>query len=1078
MKSFNFNVRSAVRFALTACAAAAAGQVAIASTAATADQGANANGTTSAKTTAAATKSSTATARVIKANNKAHILLAQAVDPPAPQAAATTTASTAAPPQTLQTVVVTGTLIALSPNDVSISPVSSVNQKAFQNVGAVRVEDQLQNMPQFTAAQNSGESIGSNGTASLNLYGLGPTRTLVLINGRRMGPGGGQASVADIDQIPAALIQRVDVLTGGASSTYGADAVAGAVNFVLDQNFQGVKIDGTYSFNNHSNNDQADLQLLRNFGAKLPPSTVNTGANRDISIILGSNFADDKGNATAYFTFTSTSPSVGSQFDDAGCTIIGGKTKTGPLKCGGSETMATGAFIESGLVGGSGTTLVSDTIDKTTGLMRPITSTDFYNYGALSYFQRSLKRYNTGAFVHYDLNDNMQVYSETMFSNIETLAQYGPSADFFSPANISCADPLLTKQEVQTLCNATNLAANQALAIKNGIPLPPNWVHLYIGRRDVEGGGRVDDYVSTSFHQVLGLKGALSDAWSYDAFAEVSNSILQFNHDNNLGDIQIQNALDVVAGPGGQPVCASTTGISTLPTDTGCVPWNIWVPGGVTQKQLNYLIIPAGTSTTVREYMAQATINGDLGQYGIKLPTANESVKVAAGVDWREDWFDLKPSFVSQYGLTSGDGAIPPEYGNFNLHEIFAEGRIPLVSDKPFLQQLNLEIGYRYSSYNLGFNTNTYKLGLQWSPINSVKFRAGYNRAVRAPNIDELFTGDSIGAGGVSDPCWGSGPALTAAQCALTGVTASEYGHLAVNPAAQINTLTGGNTKLTPEIADTYTFGVVFHPEAIPGLSASVDYFDINIRNTIEALSASTIINGCATGATAFCSLIHRGPNGSLWENINTEYVTDTFNNIGKLRTKGADVNVQYGLGMGALGRVNLGLQGTWVRELITQPTPALASSYDCAGFYGATCAGGGSIADGPIAHWRHVFTASWETPWAGLAINARWRYIGPTQNDGLSYNKNLSSDGYYTAADHISAYSYLDLSGSIPVMKQVTVTVGVNNIADKNPPLVPSGTFSACPTVGCNDNTWPGVYDTMGRYIFMHVEAKFGGEK
>ncbi|MDE2451777.1 MAG: TonB-dependent receptor [Gammaproteobacteria bacterium] len=1063
------NVRRAVRVALTACAAAVAGQGAMAGTPAAADQGANGTGTTTAKATTAIASA----AKVIKSTAKGNLLLAQAVDPPAPQAA-TQTASTAAPAQTLQTVVVTGTLIALSPNDVSISPVTTVSAASMAKVGTVRLEDQLQSMPQFTASQNSGESIGSNGTASLNLYGLGQTRTLVLLNGRRMGPGGGSANSPDIDQIPAALIQRVDVLTGGASSTYGADAVAGAVNFVLDTHFTGLKIDGTYSFNNHSNNDQADLQLLRNFGAKLPPSTVNTGANRDISIVMGQDFADNKGNATAYFTFTSTSPSVGSQFDDAGCTIIGGSTKTSAMKCGGSKTMAGGAFVESGLVGGIGTTLVSDTIDPKTGLMRPIQSSDLYNYGALSYFQRSLKRYTGGAFVHYNLNDSTQVYSETMWANIETIAQYGPSADFFSPANISCADPLLTAQELSTLCNPTNLAENEALAAKSGIPLPPNWIHLYIGRRDVEGGGRVDDYVSNSFRQVLGFKGALGDAWSYDTFAMVSNSVLQFNHDNNLGDIEIQNALNVVPGANGQPVCASTTGISTLPTDTGCIPWNIWVPGGVTQQQLHYLIIPAGSTTTAREYQAQATVNGDLGQYGIKLPTANENVKVAAGIDWREDWFNLAPTFVTANGLTSGDGPTPAEYGNFNLWEAFTEARIPLLDDAPFMHRLELDLGYRYSSYNLGFNTSTYKLGLVWAPIDSVRFRAGYNRAVRAPNIDELFTADAIGAGGVSDPCWGSTPTLSAAQCALTGVTAAEYGHIAVNPAAQLNIETGGNAHLQPEKADTYTLGVVFRPQSIPNLSASVDYYDIDISGTIEELSASTVIQGCASGTTAFCSLIHRGPNGSLWENIQTEYVATTEQNIGKLRTKGADLSVQYSMGMGAMGHLNLGLTGTWVREFITQPTPKLSSSYDCAGFYGSTCAGQATLGDGPIPHWRHVFTASWETPWRDVALNLRWRYIGPTQNDGLSYNPNLSGDGYYTAADHIAAYDYMDISADVPVTKEVTATIGVNNIADKNPPLVPSGNFSACPTVGCNDNTWPGMYDTMGRYVFLHVEAKF----
>jgi iron complex outermembrane recepter protein len=1064
MKSSNLNVQWAVRVALAASAAAAATSGAIASTVAPtvpAD---------TAKATSAAVK---ATAANIKApaKTKGPTLLAQAtVPPPTPPTSSGTTS-----PMTLQTVVVTGTLIALSPNDVSISPVTSVSAASLAKVGTVRVEDQLQSMPQFTASQNSGESIGSNGTASLNLYGLGQTRTLVLLNGRRMGPGGGAANAPDIDQIPAALIKRVDVLTGGASSTYGADAVAGAVNFVLDTDFTGVKIDGTYSFNQHNNNDQADLTLLRNFGATLPPSEVNTGANRDISLVLGSNFADGRGNATAYFTFTSTSPAVGSQFDDAGCTIIGGSTKTSALKCGGSKTMAGGSFIESGLVGGVGTTIVSDTVDQKTGLMRPIQPSDLYNYGALSYFQRSLKRYTGGAFVHYNLDDNTQAYSETMWANIETRAQYGPSAYFFSPANLNCANPLLTAQELSTLCNPTNVAENEALATQNGLSLPPNWIHLYIGRRDVEGGGRVDDYVSNSFRQVLGVKGALGNAWSYDAWAMVSNTVLQFHHDNNLGTIQLQNALNVVADPKtGAPVCASTLTISALPTDTQCVPWNIFVPGGVTQQQLNYLIIPANISTTARESMAQVTANGDLGQYGIKLPSAGSAVKVAFGMDWREDWLDIAPDFVREYGLTSGDGPVPPEYGNFNLWEAFTEARIPLVNDAPFLNRLEMDLGYRYSSYNLGFNTSTYKLGLVWAPISAIRFRAGYNRAVRAPNIDELYTANAIGSGGVSDPCWGATPTLSEAQCALTGVTAAEYGHIAVNPAAQLNIQTGGNTHLQPEIADTYTLGVVFHPQSIPNLSASIDYYDIDIRGTIEELSASTVIDGCATGTAAFCSLIHRGPNGSLWENILTEYVSTTDQNIGKLRTKGADLSVQYSLGMGVMGHVNLGLTGTWVREFITQATPSLSSAYDCAGFYGSTCAGQATLGDGPIPHWRHVFTASWGTPWRDVALNLRWRYIGPTENDGLSYNPNLSGDGYYTAADHIAAYNYLDISADVPVTKAVTATIGVNNIADKDPPLVPSGTFSACPTVGCNDNTWPGMYDTMGRYIFAHVEAKF----
>ncbi len=1022
MRNVNANVRSAVRFAIAACATAAVSPLAIASTSGSA---------------AAATG-------------------------PSPQSAAPTSP---APSSTLQTVVVTGSLITLAPNEVSISPVTTVSQQSMVKVGAVRLEDALQNLPQFSSfAENSGESIAANGTASVDLYGLGSRRTLVLINGRRMGPGAGVSSEPDINQIPTALVSQVQVLTGGASTTYGADAVAGVVNFIINTHFTGVKIDAGYSFNQHNNNDSFTLGLLNKFGATPPPSEVNTGQNRTFSIVMGSNFANGKGNATGYFTLTSTSPAVGSQYDHAGCTINGGGTFNSPLHCGGSESMATGSFYETGLVGKALTTLVADTIDSKTGLMRPIASSDLYNYGATSFFQTGMKRYTAGAFVHYNVNQNAQVYSETMWAYIRSVAQYGPSADFFSPAVISCSDPLLTANEVQTLCNPTNYAANQA-----AFPgTPSGSVHLYIGRRNVEGGPRVDTYTSNSFREVLGVKGAIGDAWTYNTWGMVSNSDLELLHSNNLGQPQILNALNVVNDPAtGQPVCASTLTAAPGNPEPTCVPWNIWVPGGVTKAALNYLTIPNQRNTTAREYMVQSTFNGDLGQYGIKLPTAKNGVKVAIGTDYREDWYDFQPDYVAQYGLTSGDSPAPPEYGNFHLWEGFTEVRVPILADKPFAKKLSADLGYRYSSYTLGFNTNTYEMGLAWAPVQSILIRGSYNRAVRAPNIDELFSSNSIGPGGVADPCWGTNPSLTLAQCELTGVTPSEYGHIAVNPAAQINNESGGNRSLRPETADTYLLGVVFRPQSIPSLYASVDWFSINIDSTIEELSTTTVLNGCATGTTAFCSLIHRGANGSLWENEQTDYVVTTYQNIGKLRTEGADLSAQYGFGLGRFGHMNLSLVGTWVRDFITQSTPALSSAYDCAGYFGATCAD-------PTPHWRHVMTVNWQTPWAGLGLQLRWRYIGPTLVDGLSSNPNLSGNGYYTAAERIPAYNYFDLSAFAPLGKHVTLTVGVNNIADKNPPIIPGGAFSECPFFGCNNNTWVGMYDTLGRYIFANVEAKF----
>ena len=255
----------------------------------------------------------------------------------------------------LQEVVVTGSRLAISPNDVSISPVTSLDSLDIQKSGLVRTEDLLNNLPQVVAEQSGGTSISANGTATVSLRGLGSQRTLVLVNGTRLAPGAGlgvtTTSSADINQIPADLITRVDVLTGGASAVYGADAVAGVVNFVLNTHFEGVRVDANYGFNRYSN-DHADL--LANLAAKgdpLPQSTVDAGFNKDVSFLAGSNFADGKGNATVYATYLKTSPAVGYQFDYAGCSLNTPSVLPGPggLSCGGSGTPATGRFAVYGI---------------------------------------------------------------------------------------------------------------------------------------------------------------------------------------------------------------------------------------------------------------------------------------------------------------------------------------------------------------------------------------------------------------------------------------------------------------------------------------------------------------------------------------------------------------------------------------------------------------------------------------------------------------------------------------------------------------------------------------------------------
>ena len=1025
--------------------------------------------------------------------------------------AQTTPAENAAAAPAVEEVVVTGSRLLQAPNDISISPISSISSDDIARTGLVRTEDVLNMLPQVAIEQNSANSISSIGTATVSLRDLGSQRTLVLINGRRMQPGGsggvpsaGSASnSADVDQIPAELIERADLLTGGASAVYGADAVAGVVNFVLNTHYQGVKIDAGYSWNHHENNDQTYLGYLSAFGATLPPSSVNTGQNRNLAVLMGSNFADGKGNATAYATYLNSSPSVGKQFDHAGCTLIGGATPHSPIVCGGSSTSAHGRFLYLGLnkKGTSSTALLDNAVDPKTGAFRPFTRPgDLYNYGSLSYFQRSQERWTAGGFMTYDVNSHVSVYSETMYARNASTAQYGPSGAFVFEEKpvLHCNNPLMTASEVQQICSPANLAANQALF---GLPADTNpataTFEMWLGRRNVEGGPRLDNYLSDSIRQVLGAKGEINDAWTYDVYGQYGITDFQDQEGNFLSYPNESNALNAVPNPAvggikgvpvGGAVCQAALaaqGQSPLTTTAGnCVPWDIWVPGyyqpgapgspATAAQQLAYLTVPSTYQSNATEYIANGSVTGDLSKYGVQLPTATSGMSINIGTEYREEKFIFSPDYIFTNGYQAGGAPSKPIDGRFHVWEGFTELRLPLINDKPGAYLLSLDGGYRYSSYTEGFNTNTYKIGLEWAPIKDVRLRGGYNRAVRAPNIDELFAPAAVGAGGTADPCWGPiNPATglvasgyTQAQCQATGVAPNRYGHLLVNPAAQINTQQGGNTALTPEIADTYTVGVVFQPTFIQNLTVSLDAFSIKIKETITELTSNTVLSQCALyNAQSACGLIHRGADGSLWTST-TEYVSTLNQNIGSVSTKGADLLGHYRWDFGPKGgRLDFALNGTYTHDFLTQPVTG-GPSYDCKGHWGTTCGP-------PLPSWRHVFTTDWLTPWWGLDLTARWRYIGSSTVDRSSSNQQLSTP-YYTATAHIPAYSYLDLSASIPIGANFNARLGVNNLTDKNPPLILNGNLSDCPTNNCNDNTWAGMYDGLGRFIFFQLQAQF----
>jgi iron complex outermembrane receptor protein len=1010
--------------------------------------------------------------------------LALAASAALPQVHAQTTAATAstdAPAAGLEEVVVTGSRIK-STNLVSISPVTTVTAADIQVTGLSRVEDILNNLPQVFAGQGANLSNGADGTATVDLHDLGAQRTLVLVNGRRLGPGdsaGGNAS--DINQIPAQLIEKVEVLTGGASATYGADAVSGVVNFILNTHFEGVKVDANYGMYEHNNHDGFAAGLVNAAGDGPLASSVDSGFNKDLAVLLGSNFADGKGNATGYMTYTNQAPVLQRPFDYSACTLAGSRNSTGgtDVSCGGSYTDRGGSFL--GYNANYSANTVYNTVDPKTGVFRPInTATDLYNYGALNYYTRPNERWTAGTFINYDVNDHVNVYSELMFMKNNSTAQLAPGGDF-GTANptVNCGpsgiglpgNPLITAQELSVICTPANIAAQPST-------VPANSVFInYLLRRNVEGGGRQTLFTNESYRTLLGVKGDFADAWKFDVYAQYSNVTTIQNNLNYFSTTAMQYALNVVTGPNGKPTCVAALPGGAAPS---CVPWNIWVPGGVTPAALAYLSIPDEINGVVQEYVAHADVSSDLGHYGVQLPTAKSAMQLNMGVEWREDSSATNPDYVAQQGLASGgSGPTPPISGQIHAAEVFTEFNLPLVDGMPGIDQLAFQGGYRYSSYNLGFNTNTFKLGLEWAPVSDIRFRGGFNRAVRVPNVGELYSIQSVGPGGTIDPCWGisgtaSAPLLTEAQCANTfphtpagqALAAAVYGTMSVNSAYQINTQSGGNPKLQPETANTTSFGFVFQPEFLHGFSASIDYYDIKITNAIISSTgtATAIISDCAlTDAASACNLIHRPASGSLWLS-SSGFVATPSANVGVISTKDVDVKTHYALDINSMGKLVFDLEGTYVIDNITTPIPG-APSYDCAGFWGPTCGN-------PLPKWRHVFSTDWATPWAGLDVNMRWRYLGATKVETSS----SSPDLYYPTTDYpgfnrISNYSYVDLSAAMAVTKNVKVRVGANNVLDKDPPTVLSGNCAAGP---CNGNTFAQTYDVLGRYLYVHATVQF----
>jgi iron complex outermembrane receptor protein len=955
----------------------------------------------------------------------------------------------------LQEVVVTGSRISV-PNQVSISPVTFVSAMDVAASGATRVEDLLNELPQVFASQGAMVSNGATGTATVDLRGVGSKRTLVLVNGLRLGPGDPRTGgSSDINMIPAEMIDSIEVLTGGASSTYGADAVGGVVNFKLNDHFEGVKIVADAGIYNHSNKNTDGVEdAIAASDFQQAPSSVNTGAQKSLAFIAGINSGDGKGNATFYATYRNVAPVLQSKYSYSACTLNSGfvTSNSGKFSCGGSSTSFPGRFATIG----AGAPASNNTIGPN-GTLIPFTGSDLYNYGAINFYQRPDERYTAGAFLHYDFNEHATAYATTMFMDDKSLAQIAASGAFFARFAVNCANPFLSTQELSAWCGGSTAGET---------------TNLFIGRRNVEGGGRIDDLEHTDWRVTLGVKGKIVDGWDYDASWQHSIVNLSESQENYFSTAKIDNALNVVQTPTG-PQC-----ISGPP----CVPYNIFSPGQVTPAALAYLEVPGIQTGNIAQTVVDANVTGDLGKYGVQLPSAGSGLKVNMGVEWRDVTEVTDPDEEFRTGDLAGSGGdIPPTAGGIISREAFVEARMPLIEDHFLAQSLALETGYRYSDYNLGFKTNTYKFGVEWSPISDIRLRGSFQRAVRAPNVTELFLPQVVALDGNADPCAGTAAQLaakgvTVAQCVAAGVPAAAYGTVVPNAANQYQGLVGGNPKLVPETALTSSFGIGWTPSYVPNLRLQIDYFDIKIENVITAIGATAILQECINNGL-FCGDVHRDANNSLWLS-QQGYVVDALANVGKIETRGIDLDLSYGFDVGPAGKIRTNLNGTYVDEYIVTPIASTPSTaFNCAGLYGDICSSAAPTAN-PIFRWRHMLRTTWSTPWQGLDLTAAWRYYSAMKLDALSPQANLNqfpatiaNGGISNTDAAIKAYNYLDLSASVKLADRLTFRVGVNNVFDKDPPVIGG---SNLPSVAGNGNTFPQVYDALGRFIFGQLTAQF----
>ncbi|GAA0562254.1 TonB-dependent receptor [Rhizomicrobium electricum] len=999
----------------------------------------------------------------------------------------------------METVVITGSRIAVQTAYDAPTPVTVVGAQDIQLSGTVNVENLLQQSPQFLPSTNGGstgntvQANGDSGAAWLNLRGLGEVRNLVLVNGRRFAIQGTRLTT-DINTIPATLIQRTEVVTGGNSAVYGSDAISGVVNFVMKQDFEGVQAGAQYMFDQFTvsptynfdvtmggnfDHDKGNLVMALNYmsrkGFTQPDHGGWTNVQYTDSCVTSGTYSTNAPGTRQFYT----DPQTGATTSNVGanCVAAGGlngfttggsgDTPNGYIKS--MTTYANASPALQALYATAGLTKMTGDgfIFTNTGAATPGTyrlrdaNTDVYNLIATNYMQVPNQRWMLNTFGHYDFNKYVKAYAEFHFSSNTVTAQLTPSSmgsqmlfnthnPAFSPALQAVMD-YLDQHETGT-STITAGTATYTNAPNDGR------VALTAGKRYVENGMRRQVANRVAWRFAGGFKGeigSVSDSFlkdlSYDFYYTYSRTQETDNQSGSLSKSKIQ-ANVLASTNGGTPLC------------------DLFGLGALSQACVNAITVNSTVGTIAEMQDANLSFTGT----AFDLPAG--PVQFALGGEWRYTMARYTPDMYTASGDVAGLNAALPTSGAMVSHEIYGEVRVPVLKDLPLIDSFSVNSAFRYSDYNLNAAKGiwTWSFGADWRIIPDVTVRGQYQRATRAPNVGELWGGSASNTSPtLNDPCGAKSATQTAAVralCVAQGVADANVFTSAVQGNSDlVRYASGGNPNLKPETADTITLGVVFQPEALPGLATSIDFYSIQVKDMIGALAggAGGVLDRCFSQTdpnNLYCQQIHR-VNGALVGG--TGYVNAANANIAGSKTQGFDLNAQYSFDVdyglfGSKSKVDVGTAWNWTLELVSLPDitqPNVKSN--CAGAYGNTY-----CYYEPTPRMKSTTHVTWND--GPLTLNLKMRFIDSVMLDKYLVPLRRGATGLSPVnyvRPKLPAMYYFDLAASYDVNDNIQVYGGINNLFSKDPPILGSAASYA--------NSFPATYDALGRVTFIGIKAK-----